>query len=280
MGIIMGRKDAHRLKGLDSFHRFYSFLMPRRTQSVCWTVVQTNASNAIAFIDEKSKDGHDITIFQLVVSALIRTASQFPEMNRFIYGHKFYARKEYTISFAISLGTKTIMRKIRLEPEYDIFTVSKKLSEMVSAARDCPNDSLDNSVDFMMKLPTFIASIIFKLYPWLVDIGIMPQKVVEDDVLYSSALVSNLGSFGLNAPFHHLYEWGSTSVFVTIGVLKKAPIISEDGTLKAADVIDFGFTVDERICDGKKLSDALLFFKNCIENPWILEASPSEVIRE
>ena len=276
----MSRKDARHLKEIDSFQGFYTFLMPKRTQSVCWNVIQADASRFLYFLNEKKQEGHDITIFQLVIAALLRTASQYPEMNRFIYRHKFYARKEYTISFAVNLGVKTVMRKVWLEPEYNVFTVSEKLREIVGETYKSPEDSLDNSVVFLMKLPAFITSLITKVYPWLIDKGLIPWKFVKDDVLYSSALVSNLGTFGLNAPFHHLYEWGSTSVFVTIGVMHKAPVVSADNTLKVSDVIDFGFTIDERICDGKKLSDALKFFKKCIEDPWLLECAPEKVVRE
>jgi len=276
----MSRKNARHLIKIDNFQRFYTFLMPKRTQSICWTVIQTEATNLLAFIKQKKQEGFEITIFHITIAALLRTASQFPELNRFIYGHKFYAREEYTFSFAVNLGKNTVMRKIWLKPEYDLFTVSEKLREIVSKAHKNPDDSLDSSIDMLMKLPSFITSIITKVYPWLVDKCLIPLKVVEDDVLYSSAIISNLGSFGLNAPFHHLYEWGNTSVFITMGILRKAPIVLEDNTLKVADILDFGFTVDERICDGKKLSEALLFFKKCIEDPRILATTPQEVIRE
>lgn len=277
----MGRKDAHELKGVKNFQRFYTFLMPSRSQAIVWYVIKADASKMLDFIRKKKEEGLDITMFHVTVAALLRTGSQYPEMNRFIYKHKFYARDEYTFSFAVNLARKTVMRKIRLEPDDDILTVAGKLRRIVEDAHKKSDDSLDDSVDFFMKLPDFVTSFFFtKLYPWLADKGWIPWKYVAEDILYSSAIVSNVGSLGLSSLFHHLYDWGSASVLVTIGMLQKAPLVTPDGNLKVTDVLDFGFSIDERICDGKKLSEAFVLFKECVENPWILETGPSKVVRE
>jgi len=276
----MGREDGRHLKTINSFQRFYTFVMPKRNQSIVWHEVIIDVAHALDFINKKKLEGHNITIFQLVISALLRTASQFPEINRFIYNNKFYARNEYSAAFAVNIKEKTVLRKISLEPECDIFTVSGKIKEIIDNAVKKPDDSSENIVDFVIKLPNFIISFGAKLYPWLIDKGILPWESYKDNPLFSSAVVSDIGSFGLTSLYHHLYDWGNTSVFVTIGAMHKAPVVTPEGTLKVSDVIKFGFTIDERICDGKKLSDMLLFFKECVENPCLLEASPSKVVRE
>lgn len=274
------RKDGRLMNELDSFYKFYTYLMPRRVEASCWTLLHADASELIKLIDEKKQSGEEITVFHIIVAALIRTASMYPELNRFIYGHKFYARKDYTVSFAVNTDEKTVFRKVWLDPADTLLTVSEKISASVTNARLNPDDSLDDSVKLLVGLPRFITSFITRSYPFLVDKGIFPKKFVDDDVLFSSAIVSNLGTMGIGAPMHHLYDWGNASVFVTVGAIKKIPVALPDGTIKAADIIDFGFTIDERICDGKKLSDALCFFEYCIENPRTLEQSPGKVVRE
>lgn len=276
----MGRKDARYMKELDVFQRFYTHLMPSRVTASCWTQLTVNAQNLVKFIDTKKQADEKYTIFQIVMAALIRTASQYPQLNRFIYGHKIYSRNEYVFSFAVNLGEETVFRKVWLNPEDTLLDVRKKLDSIITNARSNPKDSLDNSVDFLMKLPGFITSFILKLYPWMVDKGIFPKKFVDEDILFSSAVVSNLGSFGIRAPYHHLYEWGNASVFITIGVMEKIPVVLEDDSIKALPAINFGFTVDERVCDGKVISNALNYFKNSIENPWSLEVPPEKVVRE
>jgi hypothetical protein len=276
----MARKDGHRLKTISSFQKIYTFFMPKRSEAIVWDAVEVDVAHTVDFINKKKLEGHDITIFELVISALLRTTSQFPEINRFIYNHKFYARDEYSAAFAMNIEGKIVLRKVFAQPEWDIFMVSKKIKEVIDSTIKKPTDSNDNTIDFFMKLPNFISSFCAILYPWLIDKGILPYASYKDNPLFSSCVVSDIGSFGLMSLYHHLYDWGNTSVFVTIGAMHKAPVVTPEGTLKVSDVIKFGFTIDERICDGKKLSDMLLFFKECVENPWVLEKHPPQVIRE
>mgnify|MGYP000851238433 FL=1 len=276
----MGRGDGHHLSDIKSFHKFYTFVMPTRTAAIVWHEVVVDFSNTLDFLNRKKREGHDITIFQLVVSALLRTASQFPEINRFIYNHKFYARHEYSASFNVNKNDQMIMCKIFCEPEEDILTVSKKVKEIVDGALTKAPDTSDKILDVVMKLPDFLISLIAKLYPWLVEKGILSYDSFKDNPLFSSAVISDIGSFGLNSLYHHLYDWGNTSVFVTIGAMHKAPVVTPESTLKVSDVIKFGFSIDERLCDGNKLSNMLLFFKDCLENPSVLEKPPLKVIRE
>jgi hypothetical protein len=276
----MGRKDGRHLKELSGFHIFYTFVMPKRSQSFCWHEVQVDASNTLDFLNKKKQAGHDITLFQLVIAALLRATSQFPEINRFIYGHKFYARNECSVSFSINRRGKTVIRKASGNPEWTIFEVANLIKNITDECLAKPESSSGHIVDFLMKLPTFITSSYTNLYPWLVDKGILPWKHVKDNPLFVTTIVSDIGSFGLTGLFHHLYDWGTASSFVSMGALHKAPVVSPDGTLKVSDIIKFGFTIDERVCDGKKLADFVLYFKECVENPWVLESPPAKVVRE
>lgn len=276
----MGRKDGHHLKTISSFQKIYTFFMPKRSEAIVWHELEVDVARTVDFINNKKKEGHDITIFELVISALLRTTSQFPEINRFIYNHKFYARNEYSVAFAINIKDKIVLRKTFGQPEWDIFDVSKKIKEIIKDTVKKPADSNENIIDFFMKLPNFISSFCAILYPWLIDKGILSYESYKDNPLFSSAVVSDIGSFGLTSLYHHLYDWGNTSVFVTIGAMHKAPVVTPEGTLKVSDVIKFGFTIDERIFDGKKACDILLFFKECVENPLVLEQPPQQVIRE
>lgn len=276
----MGRKYGRPMKELDNFQRFYTFLMPKRTASACYSSLEADATGILTYLEEKKKAGESVTVFHLVAAALIRTASQFPQLNRYIYGHQIYARNEYTLAFPISSGEKTLFRKLWLQPEATIETLSQDIQALVMEARGKERDDMDASVDFFVKIPAFLTSFLLKVYLWAVHKGICPKKFVEDDPLFSSTLVSNMGSFGLNAPLHHLYEWGTISVFLTVGKIQKKPIVNKNGEVLVQDRIDFGFTVDERVCGGKTLASALSFFISCIENPWSLDIPPKKVLRE
>ncbi len=94
--------------------------------------------------------------------------------------------------------------------------------------------------------------------------------------MYASVYVSNLGSLGLDSVFHHLFEYGNTSNFIALGKIHKAPVVDENGELSVKDVVRIGYTLDDRISEGIYFVKAIELFKNFMQNPEILERSPSE----
>ena len=101
--------------------------------------------------------------------------------------------------------------------------------------------------------------------------------MTRNDPLYSSAYVVNLGSVGLEAAYHHLYEYGNIPFFIVLGKVKKAPVVGDDGELSVREVVNIRYTFDERITDGFYTSTALERFREYIENPQLLDA-PAESI--
>ena len=101
--------------------------------------------------------------------------------------------------------------------------------------------------------------------------GKIPASFVETDPYYSSVILTNLGSIKLHSGYHHLTNWGTTSVFVIVGERKMRPFYDENGAVTMRDSVDLGFTVDERIADGYYFSQTIKLFKEILENPEILD---------
>ena len=108
--------------------------------------------------------------------------------------------------------------------------------------------------------------------------GWMPKTVIATDPYYSSVVLTNLGSIKLHAGYHHLTNWGTTSVFCAIGERKKRPFYSEDGSTEMRDSVDLGLTIDERIADGYYYSKTIRLLKTILENPELLEKPLSEKV--
>ena len=83
--------------------------------------------------------------------------------------------------------------------------------------------------------------------------------------------MKNLGSIQLHAGYHHLTNWGTTSVFCAIGEAKKRPFFDDDGTVHMRPSVDIGLTIDERIADGFYYSRTVQLLKKLLENPELLE---------
>ncbi|MBC8452243.1 MAG: 2-oxoacid:acceptor oxidoreductase, partial [Spirochaetes bacterium] len=90
-----------------------------------------------------------------------------------------------------------------------------------------------------------------------------------------TSFIANLGSINIpNPPYHHLYEWGTTSLFLTLGRLHRTTILDENDNEFIKDTIQLGITIDERIAEGFYFMKALRILQEHLENPELLEDRP------
>ena len=118
----------------------------------------------------------------------------------------------------------------------------------------------------------------------MIEMGAMCEKAIaqaskaltEGDTNYSTVLVSNLGSIKCPAVYHHLNNYGTNSIMVTLGTLHKEEMLMPDGTRQVRDVVDIGATLDERIADGFYFARSLKLIKYVFEHPELLDRPLSE----
>ena len=135
-------------------------------------------------------------------------------------------------------------------------------------------------MEIFNKLPRGLSKALVKFFCFLEKRGKIPASFVETDPYYSSVILTNLGSIKLHSGYHHLTNWGTTSVFVIVGERKLRPFYDENGNVTMRDSVDLGFTVDERIADGYYFSKTIKMFKDILENPELLDKPLSEEIQK
>jgi hypothetical protein len=90
------------------------------------------------------------------------------------------------------------------------------------------------------------------------------------DPFYATLFFANLGSIGLDTPFHHLYEWGNSSFFVVMGKLtQKDGHRGPSGAKRHS--INFKVTLDERISDGIYFARSASIFYRLLTSPELLD---------
>jgi hypothetical protein len=89
-----------------------------------------------------------------------------------------------------------------------------------------------------------------------------------------------MGSLGIPAIFHHLYNFGNVPIFIAFGKKKFINEVEEDGSVKRTPHIDFNVVMDERICDGYYYASAMKRMKRILLNPDILDTPPTTVVED
>ena len=106
-----------------------------------------------------------------------------------------------------------------------------------------------------------------QLARWAIAANIMPSAMTRNDPMFCSVLLANLGSIGLDRAFHHLYEYGTASLFGVVGTIKKVSSVLPDGSTRIHDGVSVRWTFDERIHDGFYAAATLELLRKYVEDP-------------
>lgn len=185
-----------------------------------------------------------------------------------------YERKTADIAFIAKKyygdEAEEVAIKISFNLNDDIHEVTNGIYSQVNEVKKGERVESDDIVDKIVKLPRFLNRFIFKFVRFLNYYGKAPKSITSVDPNFSSVFISNMGSIQAGAPFHHLNEWGTNSVFLCIGkTYDKLCMIDEK--VEKRPYIDFAFTLDERISDGYYFARTLEIFNDIIQDPKVLE---------
>ncbi len=80
--------------------------------------------------------------------------------------------------------------------------------------------------------------------------AIGPKFLIDASPFHTGMFFSNNASVGLPPVYHHIYNFGTTSLFVVIGNIERELVLDNDGQVVRKRMLPMGVTADERVCAG------------------------------
>lgn len=276
------RKDGTLLRSIDSMHYIMPLMYPNRCDNEAFLRLQIDLTAADGYLARKNAGDppYRYNLFQLVVTAVLKTITLRPELNRFIANKNLYQRNELTAAFTVKkvfsdTGGEALAR-IYAKGSDTLETIHDEIYRQVSLCRSEKKDESTASMDIIQKLP--FKHLIGFVARFLDRHGWMPRAVIATDPYYCSAVLTNLGSLGLDAGYHHMTNWGTNSLFCSIGLIKWSPCFESDGSYEMRRSVDLGLIIDERIADGYYYAKSLRLLKTLLESPELLDRPLSEPV--
>ena len=280
------RRDAVWLRDLDALHVFMPYLYPNRADNEAFISETIDLENIETYLAEKNAtlpEGEEpYKLFYLLLAALVKTITLRPKMNRFIKGGRVYQRDKLSLAFVVKKQFRDDAHEALAFIEFDETTtiddVRRKLADESHTCRSEKPDNSTASMDMLGKLPRPILRLVMWILHKLDDYGRVPYSLIKTDPNYATCFVTNLGSIGLKAGYHHLSNWGTNSIFIVIGEKELQPRWAADGSMTMHEMLQLGLTLDERIADGYYYSKTVKLLKHLLHNPQLLETPANEEV--
>lgn len=271
----MNRRDGKRVKDIDAMHVLMPYIKPNRCDSDVFINQKLDVTELVNYYEDMKLKDNDLTYFHLFITLIAKTIYNRPLLNRFIVNKKYYDRNDVLIAFTAKVNyedtSKEILKVIKIDPEDNLFSIKEKTLKAVSDVRNAKEEGTNSIMNIIGKLPSFLISLVVKVVKYMDRHDLLPKSLINDNLYYSTCIVSNLGSIKSSAIYHNLTDFGTSSILATFGEIR------EENGRKYAEA---GINIDERIADGVYFVKSVKLMQDILNNPKCLEGNVNDKIKE
>lgn len=278
------RSDGRKIRSLSPIAVVGTYIMPERNQANVFFHNKVEITALEKYIRAKRAAGlEQFGMTETLLAAYVRTVSKYPGANRFISGEKIYSRGEdmqfcMTVKKEMTRESPDTVIKVHLKPGDGVETVYQKFHDTLNDAKK--SMELDSGLDGAAAFFGMIPGVFLKFVVWLLKLldyfGLLPRLILELSPFHGSIFFTSMGSLGIPACYHHLYNFGNLPIFLAFGRKYRVNEVQDDGSVQSRKYMDYTFNVDERIVDGFYYATLLKYFHKLLLHPEQLD-EPMEV---
>lgn len=270
------RKEGRRVRTIQPMTAFMPFIMPTRNDAQNQFEDVIDITNVEKYLDAKHAEGYtDMALLHVILAAYVRVVADRPAINRFVAGNRIFARNNIecvmTIKKEMALESNDTCIKVEFDPRDNIYNVYKKFRTVVSNAIAENDTDFDKTAGTLSKLPRWILRAAVGMLNFLDYHGWLPKSLLKVSPFHGSMIITSMGSLGIPAIYHHLYNFGTLPLFISYGNIFTADAIKRDGTRERHHFITLKVVTDERICDGYYYASAFKRLKRYMLHPELLD---------
>lgn len=287
------RNDGFLVRNMDPMSKVIPYIMATKTDSWVLFDDKIDITRTQEFIHEmRAGKMPGLTLYQVIFAAMVRTISQVPQINRFEQNRRVYARNHIKMAMVVKKGMSLSGERTTLMPFFDpedtlqdvvdkINGELNKIDRTVSSVEEDENKTGFDALEVALSsIPNFLMKFVFWLLKKLDKAGLLPRALTDLSPFHTTAFITNMGSFGMDAVYHHIYEFGTLSIFGAIGNKEVVYEMQRDGSTKRKVYLHMKFVVDERITDGFSYGVAFKHIKSYIGKPEKLLTPPEKVVED
>ena len=272
------RADGKRVKNVDPMHTLAPYFMRARSDAQNAITVTVPYENVHDYVLDCRKNGFRTSHLAVVIAAIVRTIAEFPELNRFVVNSKIYAHNELKIAMVVlrPADNNPSMSKMKFDLYDTIYDVNDKIEAFIAENN---KSSSNTKVDKLFKTLVSCGPLmrfVLGTFRFLDKHGLLPKAITDLSPFHGSLVFTNLASIRTNHIFHHVYEFGTTSVGMAMGNARLVPKM-QHGEVIFERCMPIGVVMDERIASGSYFALAFRRLRQYLADPTLLEVPPETV---
>lgn len=275
------RPDGVRVKNIDPIQKIVPHIMKERYDAQNMTHFDCPCEPLDDFIKSEREKGRSIKYMDIMMAGMVRIIATCPQLNRFVMNGRIFKRNEISISFVVKKGMSTdaaeSLVKLKFTGHESLYEVKEKIDRaIVENAKMEANNGTEKLARLLTLTPNFLIKLLVGLIKLLDKHGLLPKAIIDLSPFHASCFITNLKSIKGPSIFHHLYEFGTTGIFLSMGKENLVPVV-RNGQIEVGKVMPADFVLDERFCDGFYYVNALNYLKKLYMNPELLASRLEEL---
>ena len=268
------RPDGKKIKNIDPIQRIMPHIMKHRHDSQNLTQYDCPCEPIDEFIRSEAEKGEVYNYMHIVIASLVRLIALFPRINRFIMNGRIYKRNCIQISFVVKKGLSAEAPDTTVKIDFTGHESLSEIRDMINAEiKKNSNMDANNGTDKLARLitytPNFIIGLLVGTIKWLDKHGLLPGAILKVSPFHTTCFITNLKSIKGPSIYHHLYDFGNTGMFFSMGKESMVPVV-QGKEIAIGKRLPLWIVTDERFCDG-------FYFVSALKQLRILLADPSRM---
>lgn len=243
-----------------------------------YAVIEVPMQPALAYIERLRREtGVKVTVTHLVARGVALAIRKYPQLNGIVARGRIMLRDTVDIFFQVAAegGRELSGIKISRVDEKSAVAIAREMEERVARLRARKDQQVERTKSQLDRTPLFLLGPLMRAISYLIydlDLDLSRFGIVKDE--FGSAMVTNVGMFGLAQAHAPLVPFSRTPLVVLVGEVLDKPV-AEGGRVVVRPIMSLGVTFDHRFMDGFQGGEMLQLFRSYLEDPARFDGEPA-----
>src|SRR5262249_19321032 len=218
---------------------------PPRDPSV-YAIVDIPVQGALAYLDKvREATGARVTLTHMVARAVALGIRAFPQLNGIVARRRILLRDTVDIFVQVATegGRDLSGFKVVRADEKSAVDIAREVEQRVELLRTRLDRQVERTKSMLDRIPLPLLGPVMRTIAYAIydlDLDLSRFGIVKDE--FGSAMISNIGTFGLRTAMAPLVPFSRTPLVVLVGQVEDRALV-EEGRVVSRPLVTLGVTV-------------------------------------